>query len=194
MPSLDPIEDRIRASQLPRLRDIYGYSASVAESDAELAMRRYEYALEQRDKLNERIRFGCLTLNAASLVAMATLAQNLEKVEQFGLGKSTISGASILFGIGLALGALAIWSNGNHFVSLAAEAFKFRIDANHRSALYQARISENAEDEVAKKLQEVPPAVPAFAYSSLTIGLTNSSGSCWLTGLSWIVFSLVFCG
>ena len=190
MNTLDPIEDRIRASKLPQLRDLYGYSASVAESDAELAMRRYEYALEQRDKLNERIRFGCLTLNAASLVALGTLAQNIDKVVDFGLSKTTITGVAALFGMGLAFGALAIWSNGSHYVDLAAQAFKFRLDTAHRSALYQAKISERAEDEVSEELKKAPPSAPAFAYSTRTITLTNFSGCFWLVGLTWIIGTL----
>ena len=193
MKSLDPIEDRQRAAKLPQLRDLFGYSASIAESDAELAMRRYEYALEQRDKLNERIRFGCLTLNAASLIAVGTLLQNFDKFEKLGFDKTTLVGAVAFFAVGLAVGAIAIWSNGNHYVQLAAEAFEFRINTAHRSALFQNRISERAEDDVAEELKKPAQSAPDFAYSPLTITLTNFSGSCWLTGLGWIIGAFVFC-
>lgn len=51
---MDPLQDRIEKAQLPKLRDLFGYNAFSSDLDAQLALRRYEYLIEQRDKLNER--------------------------------------------------------------------------------------------------------------------------------------------
>jgi hypothetical protein len=188
--TIDPFEDTKRVAGLPQVRDIFGYNASIADDEAELAARRYEYALEQRDKLNERIRFGCLTLNAASLIALASLIFNKGQLVMLGLRSSEILSPTILFGIGLAFGAVAIWSNGLFYIGMAAKAFEYRSRTAHRKALFQAKFSHRAEGDVTDELEKPAQTAPDFGFSKLTNWLTNISGFCWLVGLACILVTL----
>ena len=184
---MDPIEDRIAKAKLPRLRDLFSYNAVRAESEASLADRRYEYLIEQRDKLNERIRFGILTLNAASLVALASLVGDEKKVKALGLGSTSIGFAALMFGIGLATAALSIWSNSNYAIHAPASAYEILMSAEHKRAYLEHTCSERSEDEYGRILDEKPNKSPDFAFSKLTIWLTNSAGSFWLSGLLFII-------
>jgi len=187
---MNPIEDRIAKAKLPKLRDLFSYNAVRAEGEAALALRRYEYLIEQRDKLNERIRFGILTLNAASLVALASLVGDEKKLKALGLGSASIGTAAMLFGIGLAAAALSIWSNSNHIIDAPASAYEILMRAEHKRAYLEHVCSERAEDEFGKILGEMPNKSPDFAFSRLTILLTNSAGSFWLSGLLFIIFTV----
>lgn len=195
---MDPLTDRIEKSKHPRMRDLYGYNASLADAEADLAARRYEYLIEQRDKLNERIRFGILTLNAASLVALASFVGEKDKIEPLGLGGSAIGFAALMFGLGLACAAIAIWSNSNHAILAPARAFEILTKAENRRAHMDQRCGESEEEEFRQLLDEKPHASPDFAFSKLTITLTNSAGSIWLGGLMYVVYKVaaaatVFC-
>lgn len=189
---MNPLTDRIKKSKEPRLRDLFGYNAAWADAEAELAVHRYEYLIEQRDKLNERIRFGILTLNAASLVALVSLVGNKEKFGILGLEPSAIGVAALMFGLGLACAAVAIWSNSNQAISAPASAYQILIAAEHKRAQLEQRCGERAEEEFGQLLDEKPHPSPDFAFSPLTIWLTNTAGSIWLVGLLFVVSKVGF--
>jgi len=184
------LSDRLTASNLPKIGEIYGYNAACANDEAQLAARRYEYALEQRDKTNERLRFGALTLNAASLFGFISLAGDQSKMSSFGISNNIIGFCSLLFGIGLIFGCLSIWTNANHYTILSAQAFKFRSDANHKSALFEQKIGPEAEKKIEEILQRPAEAAPDFEYSTLTILLTNAAGSLWMTGFGYALATI----
>lgn len=188
----NPISDRIKAAELPKIGDVYGYNASCAGADAQLAARRYEYALEQRDKLNERIRFGGLTLNAAALLGLASFVGDEKKLLAFGISNTVLGVSALFFGAGIIAGCLAIWTNANHYVELAGSAFKFRTDARHKFALFEAKIGEASENAVSEALAQPVDPLPDFSYSIATIWLTNFSGAFWLTGFG-VVFTALAC-
>ena len=188
---MDPLADRIEKSKLPKLRDLFGYNAAQADSEAELAARRYEYLIEQRDKLNEKIRFGILTLNAASLVALASLVGDEKKMTFLGLTASDVGYAALIFGLGLACAAVAIWSNSNQAISAPARAYEILIKAANKRAHMDQRCGERAEDEFRKLLDEKPIPSPDFAFSKLTIWSTNAAGSIWLGGLVFAISKVI---
>ena len=184
---MKPIEDRIEKSKLPKLRDVFGYNAARADAESALALNRYQYLIEQRDKLNERIRFGILTLNGASLVALASILGDSAKIDSLGLTANSIGYASIMFGLGLICAALSIWSNSNQAIFAPAEAYELLAKAEHKRAQLEQICSERAEEEYRKSLEETPSKSPDFAFSKMTIALANAAGSIWLGGLVFLI-------
>lgn len=193
----DAIRDRRHAAALPKIRDVYGHGASMTDAKADFAARRFEYALEQRDKMQDRLRFGAITLNAASLLTIGTTLGNKEAVTQLGIAQTSLTWPAVFFAFGLASGAMAAWVNGNHLIVRAGEAAVENERALRRKALFDAKISEQAETQLSASLDqalaEASRPSSDFTYSTRAMQLSSLSGSLWLTGLLWIVLKVLHC-
>ena len=167
----------------------------MADAEAELAEKRYEYAIEQRDRLQERTRFGAITLNAASLLTIGSAVKSSALATQTELVPKALAGPAAIFALGLAAGALSIWVNGNHLTIRAGEAAAANSKAAGRRALFDSKISEHAEAQIATSLDEAtkeasqPP--PDFTYSAAAMQFANLSAALWLTGLGWTILKML---
>lgn len=103
----------------PKIRDLFGYNAAIADEELSFATARCIYALDRRHRLQERVMFGSLALNSAALLALLSMAGGEHgKLTALGIGSDTVATGTALFIIGAILAGLAIWVSTNHFIEV----------------------------------------------------------------------------
>lgn len=188
----DAIESRRKAAALPTLREVYRYNASQADAAAALAVRRYEALLEQRDRLTERMRFGVLSLNAASLIALAALIGDKAKLAQLGLSPKIVVVSAVFFVVGSVMSAIAIRMAAIHMTTQAPVASQRVLDSRALVALVDSSCSMQAEEDFQKALAARTDKVdPDYAWSFAVINVTSWAEGCWLGGVSAILGSMI---
>jgi len=183
------------AGSSPRkMRDLYGYNALIADDELAVANERYRYALERRDKLQDKIRFGSLALNGATLAAMLGIVGNAqETLRSLGVTSELVRQAIALLVIGMTLSGVSVWWSSICLVKWSAGEFSHAASARHRAALMEQVLSEAAETHFSEALTDRPPP-PGFQYSKVDQLLTNAGGSCWaaaMLSLAWPLLRLV---
>lgn len=179
----------LKIADLPALRDIYRYSASMADEELALTTRRYEQTLERRDKLRERIRFGLLALNATSLAAVFG-SLGSKWVTKFGITDSDIAQTMTLFIIGLMAGASAIWWSGITATKDAANDFENLLEVRARKAEYDAAATVEAEQKLLSRTLPESKIPPDYRWSKIDNILTNFAGGFWLYAVGSIAWKV----
>jgi hypothetical protein len=98
------------ANERRKLRDAYPAQGRFIERFVDFERGRLEYLLQRRDTLHDRIRFGLLTINGASLVALlAALGGNGNTAKWMGIshGSAMVSALAFIFGGHAALFSIA---------------------------------------------------------------------------------------
>lgn len=185
----------------PKIRDLFGYNAAIADEELSFATARCIYALDRRHRLQERVRFGSLALNSAALLALLSMAGGEHgKLTALGIGSDTVATGTALFIIGAILAGLAIWVSTNHFIEVTGLEVESLYAARKKKALFDSLSSEEVDRRIKAVLDEPAPEMGDFKYSKLDMFLTNGSGSMWLVGTGAILFDVMmkitggFCG
>lgn len=164
----------------PSLGEVYGYQAIIEREALATANVRYAYSLERRDKLSDRVRFGSLALNGATLAALAgVLGDAKSSLIALGVTDTAIRTAFVLLVIGMIQSALAIWWSGICFTNWASLDSTRLFKARHRAALMEMKRSEESQKQLSDMMSETQE-VSGFEMSKLDILLTNGGGSFWI--------------
>ena len=178
-------------AERPLMQEIYGYNASIEKEEFAVATRRYEYALDRREKVLDRTRFGALAINGATLLAVLGAFGNSGQIlHQFGVSDTALKSTIVILTIGMALSALAIWWIAIFHTQIAAKDFEHLSKSCHRNALMQARATDDIQDQFSRALIEKSHNTD-FSYSKLDHLLINASGSCWLTAIVSLAIPLI---
>lgn len=161
-------------------------SFSMHRHDLEQAIEDRRYFIQRRDQLMERLHFGVLALNGASLIALLGLASGEGKAaESLGFSGGVILFSACMFALGIMLAAHALNERENLYVGEAA-------DANSRSSTIvrliahgQAPMTKDNHESygaVMTELHDLPQT--GFQYSDGTIYPRHWAGGIWLVGIS----------
>lgn len=179
----------LKLAKLPALREIYRVNATLADEDLYIATRRYEQALDRRDKLRERTRFGLLALNAASLVALLS-SLGSPWATKLQIDEADIAQSVFFFLVGLIGGAIAIWWSGITATRDAATDFEDLLEVRQRKADYDGAATPDAEKKLVNRPAPKWKIPPDYRWSKIDNLLTNLAGSAWLCavgGIAWKV-------
>jgi hypothetical protein len=176
----------------PTMRDLYGYNAKMAEDELAFAARRYEYILERRDRISERLRFGSLALNAASIVAIVTaLSSAAQPLGKLGVTAGATICVCIAFLIGMILAGTAVWAGFTHAIDVTSDELKHVQGLRHTNALFEHCWTKNIEVAIGEELGERKAVVTAdYRYSSAEMALVQWSSLFWLGGVATLAVSL----
>lgn len=175
-----------------KMRDLFGYNAAMADDELSFATARCIYALDRRDRLEERVRFGCLALNSAALLALLTAGGSKEdKLASLGVSSGTVAIGAAFFIIGAMMAALAIWASTRHFIRVTGPEIGNLYAARAKKALFDSLPSEDAGCRVSAALDEPVHEMGDFKFSPVEMFLTNMSGCMWLTGAGVVLFAMV---
>lgn len=162
------------------------YNQVVSADAVEFDTRRFEYAVQRRDALIDRIRFGALTLNGASLVGLlAALGGNGQAAKWLGFTPDITLLSASLFAGGVVFAGLSILLEANRCTGQAADAYLRRQAAVSFKASYAQRLSKEglAKSERLLNAYTKAPLVD-FGYSKLGNVAQSLSTSFWITGLA----------
>lgn len=178
------MEEKPAPPVLPtKLRDHFGYNAAIADDELSFAKARCIYALDRRDRLQERVRFGSLALNAASLLALLSAVGGEDsKLDALGISAGAVTTMTVLYILGVTLAALAVWVSNNFFVDITGLEIVNLYNARRKKALFDDLSSESGSQWIKEELDKDPKPLGDFEFSRAEIALINSSGSAWLAG------------
>lgn len=154
----------------PKIKDVIPINFSAYSADAALMRSRLEYLVNRRDQMFDRLRFGYLALNGASLTAlMACLGGD---------------------------GQAAAWIGFNppraRYRKEAADALVRRAAVQRLADLYEGAYTEKNLAQVDEAMPDLVKApLVDFQYSAPAIILQNLSGGAWLTGICIPLFALL---
>jgi hypothetical protein len=175
----------------PKMRELYGYNAAIADEELSFATARCIDALDRRHRLQERVRFGTLALNSATLLALMTITANDSKnLTLIGLDAGTVVGAIALFILGTMLSGLAIWTSTNHYIEVTGSAAEHVYAARHKKALFEMTADNEADLKIKAALDLPARELWDYKFSKLDIILFNASGIMWLVGTGMLLLDL----
>jgi hypothetical protein len=170
---IETLGDRLQQNKIMHQHE---YENSLAD---------YRYFQNQRDDLNIRIRFGLVTLNAGSLIALISVFGGEGKAADWiGLTQKSGSFAALMFIIGL---LLAGWSVSRQQSLAQVETIHANAAVKNLSMLiasYEKIASiENLEkqEEISSRLHRAP--LVGFKFSIIGIYAQNFSACFWFLGL-----------
>ncbi|MGH6786984.1 MAG: hypothetical protein ACREBO_09140 [Novosphingobium sp.] len=188
----DPIRARRQRADTPKMREVYRYNAAHADAAAAIAERRYEVILDQRDRLADRLRFGALSINAASLFALGAVVGDQKKLTSLGLGREVVIVAAMLFLLGVLLSAIGLRQASWHMIGQVPKAFQRMLDSRHERALMDATCSDDAEQRFSETIaNKKAEGDPDYAWSPQADAFTNWSGGAWVGGVTTLLISMV---
>lgn len=171
--------------QIPTIGAVQRYVAHFNELEHDEAAHRFDQLLDRRDKLSERMVFGSLSLNGASVFGLLSVWDRLSKL---GLSPKEIAAATAAFVIGVACaGASVICQHSNLTVyagrQCARMSFLRRIKA--LMATEYTEDNSNVLDDHMQKLSEHAPR--DFDDSKWALWLRATSGGVWLGAMFYLL-------
>lgn len=172
--------------------DHFQFNAAANLQDLAEAERRMDEVLARRHAITDKSTVGLLTLNGASIVGVFTALQvGQEALAKLGISIKDISGSMGLFLFGAMCALLAVWWDGIHLNRVATKQL-LRLSALRNVA---RTLASSMDDRSIKMLEKQLAKVEAnppvdFEYSKISIGLQNSSGSCWLVGIGYLLLRI----
>lgn len=178
----------------PSLGEVYSYQAAIEREELARASQRYVYALERRDKLADRVRFGSLALNGATLAALLGVIGNAKAgLLALGVTDLGVRTAVVMLVIGMVQSALGVWWSGMCFTKWAGEEAGRLYDARHRAALMEMKLDDWSRQKLAELL-DTPREAGGFEQSRIDVMLCNGGGSFWIgamAALGWPILKSV---
>jgi hypothetical protein len=162
----------LKLAELPALREIYRVNATLVDEELSFATKRYEQILDRRDRLRERMRFGLLALNAASLAGLLS-SLGSQWTTKLRLAEADIALAVLCFLVGLISGAIAIWWSGTVVTQDAAEDFANLLDVRLRKAEYDEAATPEAELRLVNRPKPERTTPPDYRWSKIDNILTS---------------------
>lgn len=173
-------------AEVPKIRDKSQVNWAMFNADAEHTARRCDYLITRRDQLLDRLRFGILALNGASLIAlMSMLGGSGSTAAWLGFNQSIARDSAIAFALGVVLAGISAMMDANLYRTEAADAEVRRSTVGRLTALYEADFTDDnyrTAGEVMKQYHDLP--LVDFQFSKVAITLQNFAGGAWLFGIA----------
>ena len=168
-----------------RLDEILPVNARRFRDEYQFARSRYEYLISRRDQLIDRLRFGVLTLNGASLVALlAAVGGKGEAAQWLGFTAATAKYSVAAFVVGIVLAGISVIIDANLYRTEAGDAFARQSSASILASRFEDRASDQSLGLMQKEMAEFHEApLVDFQHSPLAIALQNFAGGSWLSGI-----------
>ncbi|MFN4095490.1 MAG: hypothetical protein ACK4GG_01825 [Sphingomonas sp.] len=173
-------------SDEPTIAEFDPVNAALFAADQELATRRYEYLISRRDQSLEKLRFGLLALNGASLVALiSALGGDGTAATWLGFDADRARYSAAAFILGTVCGGVSIIVESNLQRVEAGDAVARQSTLNRLTALYSAKFTKGNYDRVGPVMEEYHklPLVD-FRYSIPALISLNASAGAWLFGVA----------
>lgn len=170
----------------PTIEEFDAVNAAMFAADQELATRRYEYLISRRDQSLEKLRFGLLALNGASLIALiSALGGDGTAATWLGFNADRARYSAAAFIIGAVCGGISILIESNLQRVEAGDAMARHSTLNRLTALYSAKFTKENYDRVGPVMEEYHnlPLID-FRYSIPAIVALNASAGAWLFGVA----------
>jgi hypothetical protein len=173
----------------PLMSDVRRYLDSTNKHQLSIAETRYEYLLQRRDQLFDKVRNGLLALNSASLLAVLTALGNpTVSSGKFGLSVNDLAAAACAFAVCLILACVGFWIETNRMQGEVATQFDRMLrHQNLRGMLDSTFTAEHDAQchEAMKEVHKLPP--KDFGHSKFEIIVTNTAGGIWIGGMAVLI-------
>ena len=160
-------------------------NAAMFAADVAFTASRFKYLISRRDQLLDRLRFGVLALNGASIVALlSALGGDGAAASWIGFNPPRARASAIAFVCGAVLAGAAKMVDANLYRKEAGDAEARRATASLLSALYEGPFTQEHHaqiEPVMKRYHELP--LVDFQYSLISIVLLNMGAGVWLFGV-----------
>lgn len=168
------------------VKDAQRFLASTTASRLHAAQNRYDYLIERRDRMNDRVRTGLILLNSASLLGVLTaLGTELIATAEFGIDVADLAFSASCFITGSILAAAALMWETWTVAPQAAKQFDRLSRLENLQGTLDLELSGNSLDDCRKRMNEVHALPPEdFAFSHLANWLGNFAAGAWLAGMS----------
>lgn len=167
------------------VRDLYRYNDSVSKEELRAAQARYDYLLQRRDQVNDRIRNGTIALNAVALLGVLTaLSTDLVSGGSFGVSPGDLAFSASCFMVGLILAVVGIAAESWRIPGEAATQFALLSHHRRQRGVLDSAFRESSHEELTQAMEEIHELQAVdFEWSSLANWATNLSAGAWLAGM-----------
>lgn len=179
---------------MPSLGDAHPYMKTVHDSDYKRTVDSYRYIIARRDSLIDRIRFGLIALNGASLVALlSAIAGGGKGAAWIGIDQSKAPLVAACFAAGALLAGFSAIRQEYVSTMEAADAFTRLMALQHALSLYGKPDEAIAREKLDEAVQAVHKAPLIDFQFSIAAGVAQSfSGAAWLLGVTLPLSSLFY--
>jgi len=168
------------------VKDQFKGNAAYNAVEMAAADRRFDYLLQRREKLAERISFGMIALNAGTLVAVVTAAGSSSGFAQH-LSDRTVALVVTACCIGIVAAIVSIFCDSLNVTGMASTEYSRLAHLRQTHVILESELNQDTADKLGTQVEQLPQHVARdFAYSRAAIWLLNASGFCWLIGV-WCV-------
>ncbi|HEY6917547.1 MAG TPA: hypothetical protein VI381_07900 [Allosphingosinicella sp.] len=172
-------ENRLLGDIMPSLAESHAFARHAAHEEL-------RYLIDRRDKLTDRIRFGLLALNGASLVALiGALGGGGNAAQWLGFTHNNSIFSAAAFTFGLALAGWSVVAQQSAFVREAGDGSARAQTLNRLASLYKLPATkENVErmSETMNELNDLP--LTGFQFQHRSIFAQNFSAGAWFAGIA----------
>lgn len=183
---------RMDEERIPTIGEVQRYVAHFNELEHDEASHRYDELLDRRDKLAERMVFGSLALNGASVFGLLSV---WDKLVLIGFAPDQIAGSAAMFVIGIACAGFSVTFQHSSLTvnagrQYARMSFLRRIKAQMATEYTEA--NANALDQHMRELVEHSPR--DFDDSHIAMWLRGISGGAWLGAMTYLLMRVAGLG
>ena len=170
--------------------DAHPYHQVMVQFERESATQSFQYHLERRDRLGDRLRFGSLALNVGSLLGFLTFLDNKSTVK-WSEAIDHKEAVIVFFLFGIIASSIAILLASYRAISDANIASShLQSVENLQGQLSKEFTAENVTN-ARKSLAEYQQSVRAgFSNWKSENMLASAAGSSWVAGISWCAWRL----
>ncbi|WP_294211328.1 hypothetical protein [uncultured Sphingomonas sp.] len=177
-------------SQIKAIREHDAVNGYIAAADQNFSRARYEYLVTRRDQMQDRLRFGAMALNGASLAGlMAAMGGDGKAASWAGLSGTVALWSATAFILGITCAGVAALIASNKYTTESGDAFKRYMTAKRLAATYEGGDWDQASGAM-EEHHESP--LVDFQYSTASIALQNAAHGCWLAGICLPVLTKFF--
>lgn len=170
---------------MTKLKDNLVVNLAMHQFDLAAAENELQYFIRRRDEANEKLRFGLVGLNGASLVALlSALGGRGSAATWLGFTPQNALFSALLFVAGLMLAGYSINTQQNLSTTESGDA-SARVQTLRRLvALYEQDNTQANNDRYGETLAEYHKLpLTGFQFSSWAITAQHFSGGVWLAGI-----------
>lgn len=180
--------------RIPVVADAVATNAAMHRRDLDIAAQQYMYFIQRRDNLIEKMRFGLVTLNGGSLIALiSVLGGDGSAATWLGFTPGNAIISALSFTLGTILAGKSLDSQTNHYVQEAGDQ-NTRLSAYVAlTALCESPLSESSYDNYGRALEatkDLP--LTGFQYSWFAIHAQHLAAGAWFTGIGTPLISVLW--
>lgn len=169
-----------------QVSDILTSGLATANAEYQIAAKRFEYLIARRDALVDKVRFGTLALNGASIIALLTILGGSGKAAAWvGFNPERARWSLLFFALGTILSGLSAWIEADRARGEPADAFQRMSFYGSLASMHAMPASDEnvrAAVEQWKGTKDLP--LIDFQYSRWAIGAGAFGAACWLGGIA----------